>query len=457
MLSLAFVAVVGSFLVTNLIVQRSSAAVGTLSEDIIYNSAPSIEHLTLVRRSVLEAELLLSRFIHEPSRRPELGASLEAALARVKEGANAYLTLSSFAGEQAVRMDVHESWLRFDNAVKHARAAVESNASAEASSLFVQEVEPAGRHILEDVTRGIEYNAVRGRELAASIRETRRDNMWLANGLNAVCGLLAVVVAWLLHREARTRRALFDAHSKFLEERAAELEQFAGRVAHDIRNPLSAARMAAELAMRKSTEAPARESVTRIIRSLSRADAITGALLDFARSGARPDPGARTEPRAVIADMLGGFAGEAEQVGISLQCEPVPPVLVSCSTGVYLSLLGNLVRNAIKYMGDAEMRRVTVRVKEEGNFIRTEVSDTGPGIASANLASLFEPYFRGQGVSAEGLGLGLATVKKLAEGHGGRVGVTSERGQGSTFWFELRRAGSSWEPTLGARQPELHH
>lgn len=58
---------------------------------------------------------------------------------------------------------------------------------------------------------------------------------------------------------------------------------------------------------------------------------------------------------------------------------------------------------------------------------------------------VFEPYFRGQAGGAEGLGLGLATVKKLAEGHGGRVGVTSERGKGSTFWFELPRAGSAWE------------
>jgi signal transduction histidine kinase len=203
--------------------------------------------------------------------------------------------------------------------------------------------------------------------------------------------------------------------------------------------------MAAELAIRKSSDEAAREPFTRIIRSLSRADAITSALLDFARSGARPDPGARTELRTVIADLLGGFSAEAEQAGITLHSEPVPPVLVACSPGVYLSLLGNLVRNAIKYMGDVPIRHVAIRVVDEGDFIRTEVIDTGPGIAQENLSSLFVPYFRGQGGGAEGLGLGLATVKKLAEGHGGRVGVASERGKGSTFWFELHRAGSSWE------------
>jgi signal transduction histidine kinase len=146
-------------------------------------------------------------------------------------------------------------------------------------------VEPAARRILEVVTRAIEHNAVRGRELAATIHETRRQSLWLSIGLTSICVLLAVVVAWQLHRQSRTRRALFDSHTKSLETRAAELEQFAGRVAHDIRNPLSAARMAAELASRKNSDEAVGNNIHRIIRSLSRADAITTALLDFARLG----------------------------------------------------------------------------------------------------------------------------------------------------------------------------
>jgi signal transduction histidine kinase len=78
-------------------------------------------------------------------------------------------------------------------------------------------------------------------------------------------------------------------------------------------------------------------------------------------------------------------------------------------------------------MGDSENRRVTIRLMEAGGFVRTEVIDTGPGIPPESLPSLFDLYFRGQRGGANGLGLGLATVKKLAEGHGGRVGVTSGR------------------------------
>jgi signal transduction histidine kinase len=133
----------------------------------------------------------------------------------------------------------------------------------------------------------------------------------------------------------------------------------------------------------------------------------------------------------------------------------VPPVLVACSAGVYLALVGNLVRNAIKYMGQAPARRITVRVREEGAWVHTEIEDTGPGIPAASLQSLFEPYFRMmKDRGAEGLGLGLATVKKLVEGHQGRVGVSSEPGLGSTFWFALPRAGSRPEASEGVEGPQ---
>src|SRR3712207_3936626 len=145
MLALAFAAVVGSFLVTSFIVQRSSAAVNALSEGIIYNSAPSIEHLASVRRAVLEAELLLSRFIHEPTLRPELGQQLEAALARVKQGTREYLVLAPAPGEQPVRLDVQEAWLHFDDAVRQVHETVGSGTEAESEALFTREVEPTGR------------------------------------------------------------------------------------------------------------------------------------------------------------------------------------------------------------------------------------------------------------------------------------------------------------------------
>lgn len=440
-LVMAFSAVVGSFVATNLIVQQSSARVGTLASDITDNSAPSIERLALVRRSVLESEIALSRFVHEPQDRAAAGRTLDAELTRLRDRTRGYLRLPLVAGEQPLRIELEEGWLRFESAAMRTRDSAASGATDDAARLLGGTVEPARQHVLEQVSQATEVNAAGGRQLATEIRAIRHRTTILAVAFDSVCAVMAVIAAALLHRQLRSRRALVDTQLALLEERAAEMERFAGRVAHDIRNPLQAAHLAANLATRKSSEEPVRELVGRVVRSLSRADAITSGLLEFARSGSKPEPGARTHAAAVIDDVIAGMSPEATRSGIELRAEPVAPVLLACSEGVYLSLVGNLVRNAMKYMGDGPTRRITVRVSGDGPLVRTEVTDTGPGISPASLPSLFEPYFRLKRSGGDGLGLGLATVKKLAESHGGRVGVHSELGRGSTFWFEMPRAG----------------
>jgi two-component system sensor histidine kinase TctE len=74
------------------------------------------------------------------------------------------------------------------------------------------------------------------------------------------------------------------------------------------------------------------------------------------------------------------------------------------------SLLSNLVRNAIKYMHRAEVRRVVIRIAVDGDRARFEVEDTGPGLAPEARDGIFEPYVRADRTGQPGLGLGLATV-----------------------------------------------
>ncbi len=462
LLLLAFAAVVGSFLAAIAVIQRSSAAVTNLSEQIIENSAPSIERLSAVRRSVLETELALSRFVHEPGSRAEVRPVMTVALQRAAAETSRYISMPAFAGERALIEAVQHSWLAFENAVQETEGLAGAGDDAAARTRLATAVEPARARLLEDITGAIELNATTGRDLASAIRDIRRRSNRLAAVLGAICTVLGIVAAWLLQRQVRARRALLEAHTRLVEARADELEQFSGRVAHDIRNPIATARMGAELVLRKTSDERVADLARRIMSSLSRANAITTALLEFARSGARPDPGARTDVRAAVADALAGVASDAERARITIRCGPVPPVLASCSEGVYLSLVTNLVRNAIKYMGNAPLRAVEVKVSETAGIIRTEVRDTGPGIAADALPSLFDPYFRAHRRDADGLGLGLATVKKLAEGHGGHAGVQSTPGKGSTFWFELpgaRVAGESAEDLERTAEPagDLRH
>jgi signal transduction histidine kinase len=354
-----------------------------------------------------------------------------------------------------VRAEFQEKWAEFQAAVTTTRELVHAQSDAAARASFEQHVAPARRQLLEHVTTIIQANATRGRELAKTIRERRQRTVRLSAALNVLCGALALIVAWLLHRQALTRRELMQSRVEAIEQRAEELEQFAGRVAHDIRNPLAAAKTAAVLAHRRAADDVTRDLNQRIVRSIDRAEAITTDLLDFARSGARPDPGARTAVRAMVEEVIADLGHDAERNRIELRAEPLPNVAVACSKGVYLSLLGNLVRNAIKYMAGAPERRITVRVIVDGDLVRTEVVDTGPGIAPAHLESLFQPYFRASKGKAEGLGLGLATVKRLADSHGGGVGVTSVVGRGSTFSFALPRTALDDDDETSVQREEL--
>src|SRR5262249_60717883 len=97
----------------------------------------------------------------------------------------------------------------------------------------------------------------------------------------------------------------------------------------------------------------------------------------------------------------------------------------------------NLLRHAIKHMGQSPRRKVDLRIIARHDRVRFEVEDTGPGLPPELLAQAFDPYVRGPRTSEPGLGLGLATVRRLVEGHDGRYGVSSRLGGGALFWVEL--------------------
>jgi signal transduction histidine kinase len=187
-------------------------------------------------------------------------------------------------------------------------------------------------------------------------------------------------------------------------------------------------------------DASLKRTLDRGQRGVDRVASIVDGLLHFARAGARPDPGVVSSVAPVAHSVMADLEPFAQSAGVALSMGPVEPCAIYGHAGVLASILENLVRNAVKYMGERRDRRVAVRCEPHGPMVRIEVEDTGPGIPPNLQETLWDPHVRGPTSGKPGIGLGLATVKRIAEAHGGRVGFRSRLDEGTTFWVELPRA-----------------
>jgi signal transduction histidine kinase len=122
---------------------------------------------------------------------------------------------------------------------------------------------------------------------------------------------------------------------------------------------------------------------------------------------------------------------------------------IYCDSQRLVQAFRNIVTNAIKFTPDGGRVRLVGRPEDGG--VRVEVTDTGIGIAPEEQSALFREFVQLDASASrryEGTGLGLALCKRLVELHGGHIGVVSEHGRGSTFWFTLPRQPPS--PVAGA-------
>jgi signal transduction histidine kinase len=256
----------------------------------------------------------------------------------------------------------------------------------------------------------------------------------LACGL-ALLGIAGGVLAYLLVRRHQRLSAEWSARAGA---RAEELEQFASRVAHDIVSPLGAVTAGVHMLSQKLQFDSRALAVANTVRgSVDRVAAIVDELLRFAWSGGRAAPGESADLAAAIEAVREELVPAARARGVTLTFEPVPEVKVACAEAAVIVVLQNLVRNAIKHIGNGPKRIIHAGASVLAGSVRLFVRDNGPGIPPGMEEAVFEPYVRVDGTKAPGMGLGLATVKRIVESRSGSVGVMSEPEKGAIFWVEL--------------------
>ncbi|OFZ21268.1 MAG: hypothetical protein A2X94_07380 [Bdellovibrionales bacterium GWB1_55_8] len=211
-------------------------------------------------------------------------------------------------------------------------------------------------------------------------------------------------------------------------------------VSHDLKNPLSAIKMAARVLERFSAHDERAKSLVQTINaSASRMEHLIRDIVDLAafEAGSLVIDKKPQDVREVFSSLKPEMRPLAERksIRLSFHSSLAPDKAVLGDSNRIKQVLSNLIGNAIRYT--PEKGSVTVSARENGDFVRLEVADTGPGISEELFPHLFKRYWRAEASSSGHAGLGLSIAKAIAEAHGGQIGVESKVGVGSTFWVTL--------------------
>ena len=236
---------------------------------------------------------------------------------------------------------------------------------------------------------------------------------------------------------ARVRAALETSRLKRMLE--AQRRDHVAMLVHDLRHPLSSLGLIAEVLEAEDLPGPDRQSVVAQMRAMCSEMA---RLVDGVLVASRLEAGVfAVEPRvvrlgAIVEPMLAVFTPVAARRRVALAFEGALDAQVRADPQKLRQALDNLVANALKFTPRGG--RVRVRVWREGAQEIFEIADSGPGIAAAERATIFDRYRQGaRGRAAGGAGLGLAIARGIAEAHLGTISVTTGDLGGAAFRIVL--------------------
>ena len=222
--------------------------------------------------------------------------------------------------------------------------------------------------------------------------------------------------------------------------------EFLGNMSHELRTPLNGVMGMLELLKGTSLDRRQHGYVATAYSSAHSLLTVINSILDFSKieSGTLNIENVIFDARTTIEDSAIMAATDVAQKELEFNCliaREVPRTLSGGAMQLQQIIL-NLVSNSVKFTEAGEINlRVSLAAMDDSKAqIRVEIEDTGIGIAETKLDSLFEPFTQRDSSTTRkygGPGLGLTIVRRLIELMGGEIGVTSEEGRGTTFWFSL--------------------
>jgi PAS domain S-box-containing protein len=256
-----------------------------------------------------------------------------------------------------------------------------------------------------------------------------------------------------LETEEQLRRATIEAETA-----NKAKSEFLSRMSHELRTPMNSILGFAQLLEMGQLNPKQMKGVKHIISSGKHLLDLINEVLDISRIEAGR-LSISIEPvnlNKLLMEVIDSIRPQLEAKNLSMRFvdSPYNNFSVRSDRQRLKQVLINLLNNAVKY--NTENGSITIEIRpfgsgsKETKLLRISITDTGKGISEQNLKKLFVPFERigAERTNTEGTGLGLTVVKKLTEAMGGRVGVESTEGNGSTFWVELPAVENQLEQAL---------
>jgi signal transduction histidine kinase len=451
----AFVAVALAFVGASVGTLVALRDIRTASQDLIGNALPSVSELMRARTAQRRLDVDVAVMVKTQGTRDQLLEELDAARAALMTSLNAAMETPDYPGERELfSREVTPRLSQLDRSIDDLRAAALAEPRDEHGVLGALAMMDGAAQELDAALQSLaELNHAKAFEAAWRITNTHAHAVRVSLYLEALSALAAAAAATLAVRMGRRVGGEARRNLDFERGRANELDVLAQRVAHDLVSPLAAASLSLRSVEQAHSDPETRHAVDRIKRALERSGQMVQAIYAFSCSGAAPAHGAATPLRSTFVLAAEEALGREDPPCPVIDVETPDEIEVAMDSGLLGVVARNLLSNALKFSRDAPVRKVTVRWSANAQRVRVEVEDTGPGVPAGLEQTIFEPYRRAPGVTQPGLGLGLATVRRLVQAHRGEVGVGRARSGGAIFWFELPRASVAPATESGRRRP----
>ncbi len=224
-----------------------------------------------------------------------------------------------------------------------------------------------------------------------------------------------------------------------------ELDAFSSSVSHDLRNPAGQMKGFAEL-LREDPQTRLSERGAKFVQHIESAAtemlSLIEHLLRLAQLSRQPLQRTGTDLSSMVDDVVAIHRHGAK--GRKVEVRVAPAMQCECDAGLLRVVLDNLIANAFKYSSKRDEAHIEIGCDKdaEGDTV-FYVRDDGAGFDASNAGKLFTPFFRMHGNDQfPGTGIGLATVHRIIDRHGGRIWVESEPDKGATFFFTLGQSPS---------------